>query len=198
MSVGREIPGYKGFVSKFATLQRYQNDPIGTLHAIKALEKIGFDNVLAFERNMSKEFPNIAPIKTKSVGGVEKGRRVDAVIKINTNIELKGSSKAVGSYNLSKAAELEFLNDAIYFARAGQKFEWHIAKQLDISAAQARMKKLLGDGNIPDGLDDRLLSNVNDLRKTNPAAADQMEAGLIELFNELNNGKIIKAATYLD
>ncbi|WP_444917516.1 Ig-like domain-containing protein [Microbulbifer sp. JMSA003] len=194
-----KIPGYEGFVSKFATLQRYQNDPIGTLHAVRSLENLGFNNVLAFERKMKDIFPEINPINTKADGtGVDKFRRVDAHVKDDKNLEFKGSAKDSGSYRMSKSEELEFLNDAIYFSRAGQEFEWQIARQLDIKGAENRMKELLGDGDIPDGLDDRLYAYVKELRKNDEVAADAMEIELAKLYKKLSNGEIIRQAEYVD
>ena len=61
---------------------------------------------------------------------------MDVVVKENKNVEMKGSSKAEGSYRMSNSEELEFLNDAIYFSRGGQEFEWQIAEQLNVTQAK--------------------------------------------------------------
>lgn len=194
------IKGYEGFASKFATLQKYQNDPIGTIHAARTLEKVGVDNVISLERKMNSVFPDIDPISfSKTTNGktttVTRERRIDAHVKENTNIEFKGSSKSEGSYSLTGAAEIEFLNDAIYFARKNQKFEWQIAPQLDITKAQAKMKKLLGGDNFPQGIDERLLGYIENLPADDARA---MIANLSTLLKKIDAGEIIKKSEYID
>jgi hypothetical protein len=117
------------------------------------------------------------------------------VLKENKNVEMKGSFKAEGSYRMSNSEELEFLNDAIYFSRGGQEFEWQIAKQLDITKAQDRMKEMLGNGDIPDGIDERLLGYLEDLDEIE---AEKMIEGLQQLVIKIDQNKVIKNANYLE
>ena len=126
---------------------------------------------------------------------MEKNRRVDVVVKENKNVEMKGSSKAEGSYRMSNSEELEFLNDAIYFSRGGQEFEWQIAKQLDVTEAQKRMKNLLGGDAFPDQLDERLQSYILGLTDIQ---AQEMLNGLQQLREKLDAGTIIKRAEYIE
>ena len=101
-------------------------------------------------------------------------------------------------YRMNDSADIEFLNDAIYFSRAGQEFEWQIARQLDISAAKNRMKSLLGDGNIPDGVDGRLGAYLDDLEETDLDEFNKMVSGLKNLYNKVEAGEIVKNAEYVD
>jgi len=60
------------------------------------------------------------------------------------------------------------------------------------------MKEMLGNGDIPDGIDARLKSYLKELRKNNADLADEMEAGLEDLYERVNQGEIIKRAIYVE
>ena len=85
---------------------------------------------------------------------------------------------------------------SIYFARAERQFEWRVAPQLGIAKAQQKMLRLLGNGNIPGGLDARLKANLNALGKSGDASYDEMVAGLNRLVIQINAGNIIKNSNY--
>ena len=198
---GGSIVGVDGFLAKYATRQRYQNDPIGTVHVCRELaQRNDSDNIVAFERRVDKEFEGVVPpIMRDTESEILVGRRADVTLKVppkDTLIsqEYKGSARDAGSkFRLKKTEELEFLNDVVYYSHPAstRDFEWIIAKQLDFSSAQNRMKEMLGllDGN----LDPRLELYIS---KLDSREADAFLVRLDQLSNKLTDGTLIKSATY--
>ena len=196
---GDSIKGVEGFLAKYATRQRYQNDPIGTIHVCRDLAGRGaIDNVLQFEKrvDLDPQFADIPTITRNTKSGKQVGRRMDVVEEDPyKHIEYKGSSKDAPNqqFRMKKTEEIEFLNDVIYYAHPdGQvDFEWIIAPQLGIEKVQKRMLEMIGaTGNM----DDKLVKYLDKLT-TNERLV--FEARLKELKNTLESGNLVKKGNYV-
>jgi hypothetical protein len=200
--------GGSGFISRLLTSQDGQNDPVGGVLTAKIIKNKGIEKVVGFEINLSgfsKKHEVVPPFPYKT-------RRQDVAIEDEDGVyllyEVKGSDKDVGGiYKLESEHRIEFMNDVIYYCLAEQRFQWHIAPQLDFSKAKSSMKRILGGGEsidelnnvdevgeyiLPPKIHPKLNSYYNDLADDDKKALFLKQLSV--LYKELSSGKIIKSA----
>ena len=196
---GDSIKGVEGFLAKYATRQRYQNDPIGTIHVCRDLAGRGaIDNVLQFENrvDLDPQFADIPTITRNTKSGKQVGRRMDVVEEDPyKHIEYKGSSKDAPNqqFRMKKTEEIEFLNDVIYYAhpRGQVNFEWIIAPQLKTDDLKQKMLEMLGDTGKRDQRLTDYLSRLADEERL------VFQRQLSTLIANLKADKIVKGGSYV-